>query len=61
MRVTIVTDFVRVTKLMNIMDLNPVKDCGGREEKKRDKKILVDADSCHLKAPDDGHGNCDYH
>ena len=40
-----------------IMDLNPVKDCGGREEKKRDEEILVDADSRHLKAPDDGNGN----
>ena len=40
-----------------IMDLNPVKDCGGREEKKRDEEILVDADSRHLKAPDDGNVN----
>ena len=40
-----------------IMDLNPVQDCGGREEKKRDEEILVDADSRHLKAP----GNNDYH
>ena len=39
------------------MDLNPVKDCGGREKKKRDEEILVDADSRHLKAPDDGNGN----
>ena len=43
------------------MNLNPIKDSGGREEKKRDKKILVDADSCHLKAPGDGDGdNYDY-
>ena len=44
-----------------IINLNSVKDGSDREEKKRDKEILVDADSCHLKAPDDSHGNCDYH
>ena len=37
-----------------VMNLNPVKDSCGREEKKRDEKILVDADARHLKAPGDG-------
>ena len=37
-----------------VMNLNPVKDSCGCEEKKRDEKILVDADARHLKAPGDG-------
>ena len=45
-----------MTKMMTIivMNLNPVKDSCGREEKKGDEKILVDADARHLKAPGDG-------
>ena len=42
-----------------VMNLNPVKDSSGCEEKKRDKEILVDADSRHLKAPDNDGGDDD--
>ena len=38
--------------MIMVMNLNPVKDSSGCEEKKRDEEILVDADSRHLKAPD---------
>ena len=50
--------------MIMVMNLNPVKDSSGCEEKKRDEEILVDADSRHLKTPDgddaDDDGDDDY-
>ena len=56
MEIITVLILMTMTKMMTIMvmNLNPVKDSCGREEKKRDEKILVDADARHLKAPGDG-------
>ena len=45
--------------MIMVLNLNPVKNSGGCEEKKRDKEILVDADSRHLKAPDGNDADAD--